>query len=385
MSNDNAATLKVINEASLVSALINLGLSILKIVFGILGFSYALVTDGIHSISDILIDGLVVISARVARTAPNKILPYGYRRIETIGTIVISLIIMAVGVSILWDGSLRLIHHTATESPTLAVFIVAAISVVANEWLYRYTLKKSAEINSTILEANAWHNRSDALTSLLVLGGAFFAYLGWHQVDTIAALIISLFIIKMGISYTWENIRELVDSSADPELVEQLQKAILAIDGVVSLHQLRTRKHADKILLDGHVQVSPRISVSEGHFVGTVVYAKIKELVPNLLDATIHIDAENDDYIYKNLQAVTKTSNREKINQLLQNHSPKLPGIDQITQMTLHYLANRVEIVLLLPLSVLDQHQKSDLYTLYEGCLNQLTDIKSVTINFFRD
>ena len=377
--------LNIINRASLVSALTNLALSILKIVFGILGFSYALVTDGIHSISDILIDGLVVISARVARNAPNKILPYGYRRIETIGTIIISLIILAVGASILWDGIDHLLHHTVTQSPTLSVFVVAAISALANEWLYRYTLKKSNDINSAILKANAWHNRSDAMTSLLVLVGAFFAHLGWNQVDTIAAIIISLFIIKMGARYTWDNIRELVDSSADPELVDQLHQAIMAIDGVVSLHQLRTRKHADKILLDGHVQVSPRISVSEGHFIGTVVYAKIKELVPNLLDATIHIDAENDDYIYKNLQAVTRTSNREQIKHQLKQHSPALPGIDGLQDLTLHYLANKVEVELLLPLSVLDTLSKSEVHSLYEGCLNQLIDIESVAINFFRD
>jgi cation diffusion facilitator family transporter len=381
--NKQSPSLKVINRASLISALTNGALAILKIVFGIIGFSYALLTDGIHSLSDVVVDGLVVISARIGQSAPDSDHPYGHRRIETIGTIVISLIILAVGLTILVENILRLIHHTAAHRPLPVVFAVALISVIANEWLYRYMLKKSREINSQLLQSNAWHNRSDAFTSIIVIISAVFAWFGWHQVDAIAAIVISAFIIKMGAQYAWRSLKELVDTGVDPELVQKLEQAITATPGVVSLHQLRTRMHADAMLLDGHVQVDPRLSVSEGHYIGTAVYQRIREVAPNLLDATIHIDVEDDDEVYE--QSIQLPENRQQILGYMETLKDTLPGFNQLKNLTLHYLSKKIEVEILLPLSLLNHCSYDDLVLQYNACLCELSGIKSVSINFFRD
>jgi cation diffusion facilitator family transporter len=380
-----AHTLSVINKASLLSAITNTILSILKISVGMLGFSYALLTDGIHSLSDVIIDGLVVVSARMGQAAPDTDHPYGHRRIETIGTVVVSLVILAVGLSILIENALRIVQHTASQQPATAVFVVAVISVIANEGLYRYMLKKGKEIRSKLLESSAWHNRSDAITSVVVLVSAGFSWFGWHQVDSIAAILISLFIIKMGSQYTWKSLKELIDTGVDPKLIGQLEKAICETPGVVSLHQLRTRLHAGDILLDGHVQVSPMLSVSEGHYIGVSVYQNIKKIAPHLLDATIHIDVEDDDEDYDEITKIYQPTTRESILNHMKLNESKLPGFSQLKTLTLHYLSKKVSIDLLLPLSLLDSGQYDSLLMQYRACLCELPDIKSVAINFFRD
>lgn len=377
------SNLSLIQRASLISALANGTLAIIKIVFGLIGFSSALVSDGVHSLSDVIVDGLVVISARIGQTAPDHDHPYGHRRIETFGTIIISLIIITVGLSILIENILRILHNTPSPRPLGVVFAVALISVIANEWLYRYMLKKGQEINSRLLQSNAWHNRSDAFTSFIVIISAGFAWFGWHQVDAIAAIIIATFVIKMGVKYSWQAMRELVDTGADPKLLQKLEDAIKTTPGVIALHQLRTRMHAESMLLDGHVQVDAKLSVSEGHYIGTAVYQRIREVTPNLLDATIHIDTEDDDHTYD--QAIKPLVNRKQIVEHMETWNGALPGLKQLKNLTLHYLAKHIEVEILLPLSLLNHCTNEQLDLQYKTCLNELTGIKSVSINFFRD
>ena len=288
-------SLQVINRCSLVSAITNAVLAALKIIFGILGFSFALLTDGIHSLSDVLIDGLVAFSAKLGHQPPDAEHPYGHRRIETLGTILVSLIILAVGLGILVENGLRLLHGTLAQKPHIIVFVVAIVSVITNETLYRYMHKKACQIKSDLLRSSAWHNRSDALTSIIVLISAAFSWFGWKQVDAIAAILISLFIIKLGAQYAWNSLRELVDSGVSNDELQTIEGAMAETPGVLSVHQLRTRLHSGKILLDAHVQVAPTISVSEGHYVGVMVHQSIRKILPNILDATIHIDVEDDD------------------------------------------------------------------------------------------
>jgi cation diffusion facilitator family transporter len=380
----DSKSLQVITRASLISALTNASLSALKIIFGILGFSYALTTDGIHSLSDVVIDGLVVVSARMGRAAPDIDHPYGHRRIETIGTIVVSLIILGVGLSLCVENLLRILNHTPAQHPSPIVFIVAFISVIANEWLYHYMLKKSRAIHSKLLQSNAWHNRSDAITSVVVMISTVFSWLGWHKTDAIAAIIISVLVIKMGATYTWKSLKELIDTGVDPELVTQLEEIIAQTPGVISLHQLRTRMHADQMLLDGHLQVCPTLSVSEGHFITTTAIQSIQKIAPNLLDATLHIDVEHDqEHDQSDIKKLPP--DRDCILKQLHAHQPPLIGLNQLKNVTLHYLSQRVKIEILLPLSLLNNYEYAEILVQYRTCLYLLSDIESVAINFFRD
>lgn len=379
----NQQHFQVIKRASIVSALTNTFLSILKIIFGITGYSYALFSDGVHSFSDVVIDGLVLLSARMGAAAPDVDHPYGHRRIETIGTVLVALIILGVGISMLVENALRLIHQTAIPQPLPVVFVVAIISLLANEILYRYMMKKGNEIDSPLLKSNAWHNRSDALTSIVVLIGALFAWFGWQKMDSIAAILISLLVIKMGVKYAWNCLRELIDTGLDPKLVEELKTKIQSTPGVVSIHQLRSRLHAGHVLIDGHVQVSPYLSVSEGHYIGSIVYKRIKEMVPKLLDATLHIDVEDDEDYY--LSDYQPAPDRKRILEHIESHNTNLPGAEHIQALTLHYLSKQVSIEILLPLSLLDNCKYNDILLQYRTCLYELPDLKSVSITFFRD
>lgn len=383
MSQNNDNTLHITNKTSLISALTNAALALLKIFIGIVGYSYALVTDGIHSLSDLITDGLVVISARFGQKAADDDHPYGHRRIETFGTIIISLVIIAVGLGVVLQNIVRLVHHLIIPKPTMAVFAVAAISIIANEALYQYMIRQSRKIGSQLLASNAWHNRSDALTSAIVLISAGLSWFGLHYVDAIAAIIIAFFITRMGCKMIWQCVKELVDTAVSPELLEQIQNTISNVPGVVSLHQIRTRLHSGKILLDGHIQVNPYLSVSEGHYLCESVYRAIKEKIPEVVDATIHIDVEDDNETYT--LAHPPLTSRETIKRRLMECGDELIGNKQIKSLQLHYLNHKIEVELLLPISLLEKMSENDILLCYRTCLGTIPDIELVTINYFRD
>lgn len=375
----NTASVKVVQRCSVISAITNAFLALIKIAFGLLGQSYALLTDGIHSFSDIIIDALVIITARLGAQPPDHNHPYGHRRIETIGTMTIALIILAVGLSLLTEAFLKLFSNTTPAHPATYIFVVAAVSVLTNEILYRYMYHQAKRIQSTLLESSAWHNRSDAITSVIVLISAAGERIGLPHMDSIAAIIISLFIIRLGGRYAWNRLKELVDSGVSEETVVLLNETIQSVPGVLSAHQLRTRLHSDWVLLDAHVQVNPKISVSEGHHIGVLVHQAIKRVLPNLLDSTIHIDVEDDDNEYDTKD--TKPT-RETLLAHLSEHKEALPEYDKIVSVTLHYTHNTLQIEILLPLIVLQSHSVNDINSRYSACLCKLYGVESVSILF---
>lgn len=286
---------RAVKKVSFVNASINSLLAIFKIIIGVIGNSHALVADGIHSFSDLLSDALVLLAAKMGSQNPDEEHPYGHHRIETIGAVIISVILLVVAGSIVYETMVHLIEPSTLAIPTYPVLIVAFVSVAANEWLYRYTLKVGNKINSNLLITNAWHNRGDALVSIIVLVTAAGAMLGIKHLDAIGAIIIALLIAKMGIKMIWSSISELIDAGADQETVEKIKHAITSVPGVVSIHQLRTRLHAGNIFIDVHIIVDPCISVSEGHYISDQVYSKLSKKIEHVADITVHIDPEDDE------------------------------------------------------------------------------------------
>ncbi len=386
MKNTNAAMifsksknrrLSTLLSVSLISAVVNTLLALFKIDVGIIGYSQALIADGIHSLSDLLTDGLVVIAAHLGAQSPDKEHPYGHGRIETIGAIIISLILIFVALGITFDTLQHIIHRVHSTTPTFSVIIVAIVSVIANESLFRYTLIKDNKINSDLLRTNAWHNHSDALVSLIVLASVMGTRLGITYLDSIGALIIALLILHMGLKMIWKNIQELIDAAVDDETLEKITNIISTVPGVLSIHQLRTRSHGGNIFIDVHIQVSPNISVSEGHYISEQVHINLMKNISHIVDVTVHIDPENDT---TSTPSVNLPS-REDIHRLLKVHCQNLPSFKEIRRTILHYLNGKVYIEIYLPLTaVKDEKEKLELQ--YQDIVSRVKYIAKVSLYF---
>ncbi|ODN43140.1 cation diffusion facilitator family transporter [Piscirickettsia litoralis] len=331
-------------RVTLVGAGLNFSLAVLKIVVGLFGRSHALVADGVHSFSDLVCDFFVLMVARYGMSAPDDDHPYGHGRIETVATVVLSIFLVALGLSIGADAihSLMQGDHVRPDHYTA---IVAIISIIVNEGLFHYTLKVANQIGSDLLRANAWHSRSDSLSSVIVLIGIIGAFLGWSFLDAIAAIIVALMIIKMGAKWGWRALKELVDTALPEEEVEQIAKVIRAVPHVVAAHDLRTRKMADHVLLDVHILINPYISASEGHFIAEQVRAALAEQFEQIRDVTVHVDVEEHSHEPK----IAKLLSRDQINRDLMQTWQSILGLNQPIEFMLHYLQEKVIIDLYLP------------------------------------
>lgn len=318
-------------------------LGVLKVITGLLFHSQALIVDGIHSFSDVASDLVVLSVMRLSRQEPDQEHPYGHQRIETLGTMVLGSLLIGVGAALAWDNTLRLLDPSAESLPEWPILAAALVSVMSKEWIYRYTRRIGLAIRSDLIVANAWHSRTDALSSVVVLVSTIGAMMGYLWLDILAAVIISILIIHVGWKFTWQSVQELIDTGLSPEDTETLRKTAMNIEGVRNIHELRSRRMGQDILLDVHLVVRPEISVSEGHQIGMHVVSAIRETMDNILDINFHVDAENDDD-----QALTSETlpTRKQIREALQKHLPcELPPN---SRLRLHYLKNRVHMELFL-------------------------------------
>ena len=260
-----------IKKVTFISIGVNTFLSIIKMVGGAAFQSNALFVDGIHSLSDIATDFFVLIISKFSREEPDAEHPYGHERFETLGTTALGCVLISVGIIICYENVVSLLIGEHAGAPNMLSLVVALISVVANEWLFRFTLKTGKKVNSNLIVANAWHSRSDALSSIAVLVGLFLTWLGFSFMDSVVAILVGFMISKVGWDFLWDSIKELVDTSVDFERIGEMKKFIQTIDGVQDLHNLRSRKMGPVAVLDVNIQVRPDISVSEGHEIATTV------------------------------------------------------------------------------------------------------------------
>ena len=285
---------KTIFTVSILNGITNTALAILKVIIGFFGFSQALVADGVHSFSDVISDALVYFAAHASTRDPDAEHPYGHERIETIGTMVIAVILLLVAFSIGYEAILRLTTHTHPK-PTLAVIITAVFSIVINEGLFYYNLKQGEKIESNLLISNAWHKRSDVFVSLIVLLSVIGAKSGLYWLDPIGALIITALILKIAVEMLWQSGQELIDRAVSADTLLAIKNTISAVPGVYSIHELRTRLHGTSIFIDLHIIVDPFISVTEGHHIGDEVHSTLLKNIKNMRDVVVHIDGENDE------------------------------------------------------------------------------------------
>ena len=338
-----------IRNVTLIGALGNIVITIIKLGFGFYGKSQALIADGLHSLSDLISDGVVLVAAKYGTVAADKDHPYGHARFETLATVVIGALLILVAIGMFVDASHRLLSPDLLLHPNKLTLVIAFLSIVVKEALYQYTIQVARKINSQLLQANAWHHRSDAISSVIVLIGITGSIVGIPWLDAVAAIGVSFMIAHVGWSLGWGGVSELVDTGLNSKQLAEIKKIINNTDGVVTLHELRTRKMGGtNVLIDVHILVNSKITVSEGHQIGERVRDNLIKKIKNIKDVLVHIDPENDNNInYTNLKLPSRTEITRRLQRLWQ--AMELP----IEHINLHYLSGKLIIDIYLSLSTI--------------------------------
>lgn len=366
-------------RVTLIAAGINLFLAVIKFAGGIFAHSQALIADGIDSTADLFSDMAVLYGARQGSRAPDSKHPYGHGRIETLVSVFLGVVLLATAAGISLRAAQRLLSDEPLLSPEPAALLVAVIAIGLKEWIYRYTLRVGRETRSRMLEANAWHQRTDSISSLVVLLGVGGSLLGMPYLDPVAAIGVSVLIARVGWELLWQSVAELSDTSLSRERVAVIRKAIRGIEGVQDLHLLRTRQAGPDALVDVHVQVNPHISVSEGHRIAEHIRERLIADLDEVSDVLVHIDTEDDQSFERGRTLPLRADVEAQIRSTIAG----LAGADRLQGVMLHYDADRIGVELHLPLALApDAATASALAEQLRGPLRRLPHIADVAVHF---
>lgn len=288
-SEDSVAKQAAARRSTLVSVAVNLGLTIAQVAAGMLAGSQALIADAIHSLSDLISDFVVLFASHHSQKGPDQTHHYGHQRFENAASLVLGLLLLAVGVGMLWNAVLKLEHTEAIQPVRLIGLWVALGALAAKELLFRYMLAVAERVRSSMLVANAWHARSDAASSLVVALGIVGNVLGYRLLDPVAALVVGLMVTRMGWQFGWEALHDLMDRAVYEETVEAIHQVMLATTGVLGVHDIKTRRMGDMILVDAHLEVDARVSVREGHDIALEARRRVMER-RDVLNLMTHVD-----------------------------------------------------------------------------------------------
>ena len=280
---------KAASKSTWISVVVNIFLSIGQILIGIFSKSQGLVADGIHTLSDLVADFIVLVANRHSQKAPDDAHPYGYLRFENAASFILGLILFIVGVGMLWTATHKILHPEQIPKVHSIALWIAITALICKELLFRYMLSIAKKVKSSLLIANAWHARSDAASSFVVALGIIGNLAGYPILDPIAALIVGLMIAKMGFEFSWTALHDLMDKSANEDEIAAIKATLLKKDGILGLHQLRTRKMGDMIIVDVHLEVSGEQSVKEGHRIAVEARNEVLKN-HNVIDVVTHID-----------------------------------------------------------------------------------------------
>jgi len=338
-------------RVTVVGMVLDIVLGFAKIFGGMFTQSFALITDGIHSLTDAFTDIFVLVITRISHDDPDAEHPYGHGRFETLGTIVMGMVFFATAGVILYDSYQRLQSTATIPVPALSGLLLAGLSIAGKEWIYHYTMRVARRLNSSLLKANAWHSRSDAITSIAVFIGILAAQQGLVWMDTVAAIFVALIIAKIGFELCLDSLRELVDTAVPPERQEQIRQCTRQVAGVKDITALRSRLSGGKMILELHILVSPRISVSEGHQLGQLVNKALLGRFSDVGDVIVHIDPEDIGEHSEDKREVLPE--REVVLQTIRAHWHSLLDEEDIQRVSLHYLEHGIEIELLVRFNVM--------------------------------
>ena len=292
MDKEEVAREKGIYRVTIVGSVVNFLLLLFKFFAGIMGHSAAMLADAVHSLSDFVTDIIVIVFVRISSKPEDEGHDYGHGKYETLATAIIGIILLGVGFGIFWNGAssiYRFLHGGSLQEPGMLALIAALVSVAFKEALYRYTVFKGKRLNSQAVVANAWHHRSDALSSIgtaMGIGGAILLGNHWRVLDPIAAVVVSFFIMKLLIPC----VDELLEKSLPADVENEIQKIILSFPGVSSPHHLRTRRIGNYYAIEVHVRMDGKITLEEAHRTATAIENTLKEQFGKGTHVGIHVE-----------------------------------------------------------------------------------------------
>lgn len=285
---------------TLIGSVVNIILTVFKIFAGVLGRSTAMIADGIHSLSDLLSDIVVIVFVKISAKGRDKDHDYGHGKFETFATLIISLMLIVVAANLMSGGinKIRLILDGGeVSSPGMIALWAAVASIVLKEILYRYTIIQGRALNSPMMIANAWHHRSDAFSSvgsLLGIAGAIFLGDKFVILDPITGCVISIFILVMAVKMSVPAIKELLDVSLPDEVEEKIEATAKSVKGVVDLHELKTRREGPGIIMEGHLVLDSDISLKEAHNISKKVEESLRKEFGPETQISLHLEPEDD-------------------------------------------------------------------------------------------
>jgi len=348
-SEDPESAKREATNVTLVGMLLDLMLGVGKIVGGVLTNSFALITDGIHSLTDAGTDVFVLIVARISHAEPDAEHQYGHGRFETLGTIAMGIVFFITAAILLYDSINRLRLNEPLPIPAAAGIAIALLSIATKEWIYHYTMRVAKKLNSSLLRANAWHSRTDAISSIAVLIGIVGARQGYLWMDTVAGMFVALIIAKIGWELCSDSLTELVDTAVSKQRREQFESSILGIDGILGITELRSRFSGGKIILEVRLLVNSYISVSEGHQLGELVNKSLIGQFADVSEVLVHIDP----IAHESMEDDSNLPERTELISALKLSWAKILEEKAIASIDLHYLSGTIEVDLVLDIEEL--------------------------------
>ncbi|WP_461613619.1 cation diffusion facilitator family transporter [Clostridium sp. Marseille-QA1073] len=278
-------------KVSIITVIINTVLAIFKVAAGIVGKSSAMVADGIHTFSDIATTVVVIIGLKISNKDADEKHPYGHEKFEPEISKIVSLLLAGTGVFLAYNA-IQILLSGNLDTPKPIALYAALASIAVKEGMYWYTIVTARKVKSIAMEADAWHHRSDAISSVGTLIGIAGARMGFKFLDPVAGIIVSLILIKVGVEFYLKATDQLVDQSADEEVIKQIKEVATSIEGVKKIHDLKTRKFGNKIYVDIEIQVDKRITVEEGHHIANLVHDNIEDTIKDVKHCMIHVEPD---------------------------------------------------------------------------------------------
>ena len=296
MESEKSSREKGIYKVTIVGSIVNFLLLVFKFFAGIAGHSAAMLADAVHSLSDFITDMVVIVFVRIAGKPEDKGHDYGHGKYETLATAIIGLLLLCVGFGIFWNGASSIytfLQGGQLESPGVVALVAALVSIVSKEILYQYTVIQGKKLNSQAVVANAWHHRSDALSSIgtaIGIGGAILLGDHWRVLDPIAAVVVSFFIMKVSVQLLIPCVDELLEKSLPDDVEKEIEQTVLSFPGVSQPHHLRTRRIGSYYAIEIHVRMDGKITLEEAHGTATAIENKLKEMFGKGTHVGIHVE-----------------------------------------------------------------------------------------------
>lgn len=277
------------NRTILITVVMNIFLSLIKLLAGFIGHSTSMISDGVHSLSDVISSIGVFIGLRISQKPADIDHPYGHEKFEAVLSKILAFILFLTGLSIGYSA-IETIVSSSYIIPKMMTIWAALLSIGVKEWMYHYTIRQAKKIESTALAADAWHHRSDSLSSIGALIGIIGARLGFPILDPLAALVITLIILKVAIEIFVEATNQVIDKAASPELVNEIIQQIQSVNGVLAIDSLKTRVHSNRIYVDLEISVEATLSLIEAHTIAEAVHYQLEQNIHKIKHCTVHVN-----------------------------------------------------------------------------------------------